>query len=69
MRTALFWDVMQRVVVVSYLHFGTNNGTGRLSQRSVRRYHYSCVIAPKSAFSSTSQASLKSPIVDVFQLR
>ena len=43
-RAALLWVIMQPLVVISYLHMGTTlnpeEGTDRLSQKSVWNYHY-----------------------------
>jgi len=49
LRTALYWVVTQRVMVISYRCFGTTyrshpqfqGGTNRLFRTSVRNYHYS----------------------------
>jgi len=44
MRTALFWVIMQRVVVISYQYFGTTYQTRRqmgYPKTLVRNYHYS----------------------------
>jgi len=49
MRTARFWVITQRVVVISYRHFGTTYTSNRplkmgpigCPEASVRNYHYS----------------------------
>ena len=49
MRTALSWVIMQRVMVIYYRSFWTSpeDGTNRLSRKSVRNYHHSLHNSPE----------------------
>jgi hypothetical protein len=68
MRTALFWVITRRVVVISYRRFGITSrskvGLIGFPQISVRNYHYSLRNNPEEGNSELLRGgSLKSYII------
>ena len=64
MRTALFWVIAQRVMVISYRHFGINS----VSQHRYEITTASFVISQKSAVLSYSAAEALFPAVNDYLL-